>query len=173
MKIDRKRCKSSDDKKPAWKRAKLSIGAASRSLPFWYIHIPKSMKIHENLQRSMKIHDIQKFIEIYKNHTKSIEIQWTSSVTIWKKMETIEKYIMYKNPTHTNSCTVTGIVWGATGPVLGNDHPCPGTIPWCQLSLMSSQEVRGNGSPPIHPNIDSSNAGWVGGRGDQYLPKKS
>ena len=60
MKIDRKRWKSSDDKKPAWNRAKVSIGAAGRILPSYTvvnIHARKSMKIYENLWKSMKIHE--------------------------------------------------------------------------------------------------------------------
>ena len=59
MIINRKRWKSSDDKKPAWNRAKVSIGAAGRTLPSYTVldtHARKSMKIHdENPWRSMII----------------------------------------------------------------------------------------------------------------------
>ena len=62
MIINRKRWKSSDDKKPAWNRAKVSIGAAGWTLPSYTvvnIHARKSMKIHENLWKSMKINENQ------------------------------------------------------------------------------------------------------------------
>ena len=58
IKIDRKRWKSSDDKKPAWNRAKVSIGAASWALRPLDIHTSKSWttnEIYENLSKSMKI----------------------------------------------------------------------------------------------------------------------
>ena len=58
--INRKQWKSSDDKKPAWNRAKISIGAAGCSLPLYTvvnIHARKSMKIHEKLQKSMKTYE--------------------------------------------------------------------------------------------------------------------
>ena len=47
MKIDRKRWKSSDDKKPAWNRAKVSIKAAGWALSLLGIHTPKYMNIHQ------------------------------------------------------------------------------------------------------------------------------
>ena len=62
MKIDRKRWKSSDDKKPAWNRAKVSIGAAGLNLSSLRHPYPE---IHENLSKSMKI---------YENQLKSIKI---------------------------------------------------------------------------------------------------
>ena len=55
MKIDRKLWKSSDDKKPTWNRAKVSIGAAGRILSPLSTHTPKYMKIYQNLWKSMKI----------------------------------------------------------------------------------------------------------------------
>ena len=59
MKIDRKRWKSSDDKKPAWNRAKVSIGAAGCPLrPHKSYRHPylEYMKIHENLGKSIEIY---------------------------------------------------------------------------------------------------------------------
>ena len=53
MKIDRKRWKSSDDKKPAWNRAKVSIGAAGCSLSSFKHPYPE---ISENPPKSMKIY---------------------------------------------------------------------------------------------------------------------
>ena len=55
MKIDRKRWKSSDDKKPAWNRAKVSIGAAGCFLRRAGHPHPEIMKIHQNSWKSMKI----------------------------------------------------------------------------------------------------------------------
>ena len=61
MKIDGKRWKSSDDKKPAWNRAKVSIGAAGWTLRL-LTSIPrntwKSIKIYENPWKSMEIYKI-------------------------------------------------------------------------------------------------------------------
>ena len=60
MIINRKRWKSSDDKKPAWNRAKVSIGAPGCFLPLYTvvnIHARKSMKIYENLWKSMQINE--------------------------------------------------------------------------------------------------------------------
>ena len=57
MKIDRKRWKSSDDKKPAWNRAKVSIGVTGPALSSLSIHTPKyikSTKIYENRWKSYK-----------------------------------------------------------------------------------------------------------------------
>ena len=47
MKICEIRWKSSEDKKPARKRVKVSIGAAGRHLPASKIHVPKFMKIYK------------------------------------------------------------------------------------------------------------------------------
>ena len=55
------RWKSSDDKKPAWNRAKVSIGAAGPALSSLSIHTPKYMKIHKNLWKSIEI------VQIYEN----------------------------------------------------------------------------------------------------------
>ena len=41
-----KQWKSSDDKKPAWNRAKVSIGVAGRNLISLSTHTPKYMKIY-------------------------------------------------------------------------------------------------------------------------------
>ena len=52
--------KSSDDKKSAWNRAKVSIGAAGPILSAVSIHAPKfrkSSKIYENPWKSMKIYE--------------------------------------------------------------------------------------------------------------------
>ena len=54
MRINRKRWKSSDDKKPAWNRAKVSIGAAGPLLSPLGIHTPKYMKIQQNLWKSLE-----------------------------------------------------------------------------------------------------------------------
>ena len=55
MNIDRKRWKSSDDKKPAWNRAKVSIGPASRFLSLRKSLRHPHLEIHENLSKSMEI----------------------------------------------------------------------------------------------------------------------
>ena len=57
MKICEIRWKSSEDKKPAWNQANVSVGAAGRSLLscHWLnIHTPGWFKIYENLWTSMK-----------------------------------------------------------------------------------------------------------------------
>ena len=75
MIINGKRWKSSDDKKPAWNRAKVSIGAAGCSLPLYTvvnIHARKSMKIHENPWKSMKIcENLWKSMIIHRKRWKS------------------------------------------------------------------------------------------------------
>ena len=60
MKVYKTRRKSSEDNRPAWNRAKVSIGAAGLPLPMYTdvnIHAPKSMHIYENQLKSLEIHE--------------------------------------------------------------------------------------------------------------------
>ena len=79
MEIHKIRWKSSDGKKPAWNRAKVSIRAAGPILSMLSIHTPKYMKIYkiyENPWKSMEIHgNPWKSIE----NMKIYEIRWKSS----------------------------------------------------------------------------------------------
>ena len=68
MQIDGKRWTSSDDKKPAWNRAKLSIGAAGCALSPLSTHTPKYMKIHQHLWKSVEI------VQIYENRRKTMKV---------------------------------------------------------------------------------------------------
>ena len=61
-KIYKIRGKSSEDKKPAWNRAKVSTGSAGRYLPMKDL----CSEIHENLWKSMK--NLWKSYTSYENH---------------------------------------------------------------------------------------------------------
>ena len=65
--------KSSEDKKPAWNRAKVSIETAAMALRLDHVlstHAPKSMQIYENLYKSCN----SKKPEIKENLSKSLKI---------------------------------------------------------------------------------------------------
>ena len=77
MKINRKHSKFSDDKKPAWNRAKVCIGAASRFLrPYKSLRhpYPEITKIHQNLWKSLKIYkNRQKTMKVFRWQEASLE----------------------------------------------------------------------------------------------------
>ena len=84
MKIDGKQWKSSDDKKPAWNRAKVFIRPAGRSLRRARHPYPEIMKMHENAWKSVKING---------HLWKTMKIdgkQWKSS-DLWKSMKIYKK----------------------------------------------------------------------------------
>ena len=65
IEIHETRSKSSEDEKPAWNRAKVSIGAAGPLIPLSYRYKLPCPEIHQNPKEVMKSN---KSFEIYENH---------------------------------------------------------------------------------------------------------